>query len=286
MTAALVAGGVVLAGAGPAAAQHPGRNGEQVVLSDSGPRWECGSGTSESAYYLDYSGATGAQGGAYSPDGKVLAVNAEDVYRERSGVLLVTGPSSDTTCAGLRFLPGAIDTGTHLAFSPDGKSIAIQRASNVQIISASTGALVRNLTPGLPAGTYAKDPTWDPKGRAIAYTATDGIRTRPPGGGAGKLLIKGTGLSRPEYSPDGRYLAYLTGGYIAYADAVTGKLVKRTPIKAVDFRYSPDGLSFVFSTGVANFDGANCPVANLNGKITSRVYADAYCEVVAWQPLR
>ena len=298
------AAALTLGVAAPAMAQYPGTNGHRFYDADSEGVYACSDSSNSDAWEDRQLGqGLGQEGGTWSPDGNTQAVNTGGFYYNSShlpgnGVgTLVMGPAAgkgNTDCAGFAYYAG-VDVGSHLAFSHDAKTLAVERGSRVYEITTSTGKVVRDLTPNLPKGTYADDPTWSATTNTIAYAATDGIRTRPSGGGSATLLVKVAGARDPEYSPDGKYIAYIAGGTIQYASATTGKLVKNTKIKAADFRYSPDGKDFYisqpdFGAGISAAGGtASCPVITLAGVVIARDPGDGdsppACVVIDWQPV-
>jgi dipeptidyl aminopeptidase/acylaminoacyl peptidase len=278
--AALVsAAALLVAGALPAQAQYPGANGSVVVDAQEGPtNAPCFDQWLGSAWWYPV-GKVG-----FSPDNTHVAQLVDNPQPAPKALPAGSGGievSSTVACAPRSI--GVADQGTSLAYSPDGTRLAITRGGDVWVVDATTGKDVLDLTPGLPT-TREADPAWDPKGRAIAYEATDGIRTRPPAGGASRLLVRGPAV-RPDYSPDGTKIAYIDGtGHIAYADAVTGKLVQRTPISTSGyFTWSPDGKQFAFDAVDAEGNGY-CATATTAGKVLTRnLGVDGYCQTLAWR---
>ena len=267
MTAALVAAGAVLAGAGPAAAQQPGRNGErgynfnQVYFVAS-----CLEDSDNAAGVDPEGGMTWARGGG------TLAITATTnaqfgTVNATPGVyVLGVGP-----CTKPRRV-AAVDAGTDNSFSPDGKQLAIQRGNRVLIIDVATGKTVRDLGAG-------KDPSWSPDGKRIAYVDGTTIKTRPATGGTATTFK--TNAKAPDWSPDGTKIGYLTGGKIAYATASNGSSAKVTPIAAVDFSWSPDGTKVIYT----RTDRHYVNVSTLTGVISERLGDGGWDGYAAWQPI-
>lgn len=269
----------ILTSALPAAAQSPGANGTKTYGDNNHLVVPCMS--------TDLYGAPGPfnrylQGGiAWAPDGNRIAIAVESgTFLSSSGTELITLTTSP--CTTPRSL-GPVDWGSRASFSPDGKQVAVQRAGDIWIVDVATGKALRNLTPNL-ASTRESNPSWSPKNSAIAYTASDGIRTRPVAGGPSTLWKKGV-LEFADYSPDGTKIAYLEAGRIKYAATSTGSTVVTTPIQAEGhFTWSPDGQRFFFTS---TLDVTRCVVATTTGKVLERVTAiNGPCTAASWQPKR
>lgn len=273
----VVLAAAVLGAAQPAAAQYPGANGEKTYNNDNDVMVPC-----MASYYGDGPYDRFLNGGiAWAADGNrvALTVDAREPVAPASFTELITLTTSP--CTTPRSL-GPVDTGSRASFSPDGKQVAVQRGGDIWIVEVATGRS-RNLTPNL-ASTAETNPSWSPKGTAIAYESSDGIRTRPPAGGASTLWKKGA-LDYPDYSPDGTKIAYIEGTRIRYAASVGGTGVVTTPIspEPTYFTWSPDGKFFFFTSGV---NSSNCVVATLTGKIVERVGWQSFCAAASWQPRR
>jgi dipeptidyl aminopeptidase/acylaminoacyl peptidase len=106
------------------------------------------------------------------------------------------------------------------------------------------------------------DPQLSPDGRMIAYTITDIDKTAnrgisqiylvPVTGGEPKLLGSGLRSNSPRWSPDGKKIAYLSGGQIWTIDVASGETKKITNIStgAGDPVWSPDGRMLAFVSDV------------------------------------
>ena len=106
------------------------------------------------------------------------------------------------------------------------------------------------------------DPQLSPDGRMIAFTITDIDKTAnrgisqiylvPVTGGEPKLLGSGLRSNTPRWSPDGKRIAYLSGGQIWTIDVASGETKKITNISggAGEPVWSPDGRMLAFSSDV------------------------------------
>lgn len=106
------------------------------------------------------------------------------------------------------------------------------------------------------------DPQLSPDGRMIAFTITDIDKTAnrgisqiylvPVTGGEPKLLGSGLRSNSPRWSPDGKKIAYLSGGQIWTIDVVSNETKKITTIStgAGDPVWSPDGKMIAFVSDI------------------------------------
>jgi dipeptidyl aminopeptidase/acylaminoacyl peptidase len=106
------------------------------------------------------------------------------------------------------------------------------------------------------------DPQLSPDGRMIAFTINDIDKTAnrgvsqiylvPVTGGEPKLLGSGLRSNSPRWSPDGKKIAYISGGQIWTIDVASGETKKITSIStgAGDPVWSPDGRMLAFVSDV------------------------------------
>lgn len=261
----------LLVGAGTATAQQPGRNGTVAWVFESlfHEGLPCVPNASD-----DPAGFYASGGATWSRGGGTVAFNGGQ-GDEASRPLLWT---VSTAPCGTPVAISDIDGGSTPSFSPDSKQLAVQVRGRIHVIGVD-GSYVRDLGPGL-------DPSWDPRGRGIAFVASDGIRIKAPTGGSSRLWKKGA-VSAPDHSPDGTKIGYLSGGKIKYASSSTGGSTVTTPISARDFAWSPDGRQFIFTSPTSGII-----IANTSGRITERLTDNptdfaggAYHSDVSWQPL-
>src|SRR5215471_3673679 len=104
------------------------------------------------------------------------------------------------------------------AWSPDGKWLAFARSTDGRrsfhvYVMRADGSRVRQLT----QGRFDESPAWSPDGRWIAYASEGGIRIVHPNG-HGTRLVRGTGISGPDYStPFGAMPSWTPRGRLSYA---------------------------------------------------------------------
>ena len=142
------------------------------------------------------------------------------------------------------------------AFSPDGKFItffAYNEGAIFRINSDGTGLV--NLTPNASYRDSYESPSWSPSGAQIVYSRpyTDGmIYSMNMDGTAPHKLIETGWNDHPQYSPDGRWLAFIryddSQGYL-YAMPVEGGMYRLLSGKEKDvlsYSWSPDGRYLVY----------------------------------------
>ncbi|MDP9238754.1 MAG: hypothetical protein M3P30_15380 [Chloroflexota bacterium] len=99
------------------------------------------------------------------------------------------------------------------AFSPDGRWFArngavtgANAATGVILVDTRTGEEVSSSCPACGAGSEGYGPEWSPDGRSLAWTQGDHVVVARTGDWSGAIVADGTPLS---WSPDGSALAYL-----------------------------------------------------------------------------
>jgi TolB protein len=131
------------------------------------------------------------------------------------------------------------------AWSPDGRRITFMRTTNAYrsfrlYVMNANGRGVRRLT----SGRFDQRPAWSPNGRWIAYEARTGIRLIHPDGSGGRP-IRGTARAAwPSWAPSGKRLAFAEDGWIWTAKP-DGSM-RRKLTRGTDPDWSPDGRSIAY----------------------------------------
>src|SRR6201988_3145109 len=111
---------------------------------------------------------------------------------------------------------------------------------------------------------YFTEPSLSPDRKEIAFVSGGDIWTVPAAGGVASLLVSHTANeARPLYSPDGRYLAFISsatgGGDVYLLTLATGYLKRLTFDDALDQLdgWSRDGRWIYFSSTSRDIGGLN-----------------------------
>jgi Tol biopolymer transport system component len=197
---------------------------------------------------------------AYSPDGKWLAIDADwGDYPAKQGIWLIpsdgAGDIGEDDAIRVTRTPPTSMFDSEPQFSPDGEWIVFVRYRSCK----------------------------DHKHRQLGEQATclqAIFRVRTDGSGLDRLTGWGTGTSAPDWSPDGKWIAYDTGDAASVGDVgnivlmrADGSgsriLAKGTPFDGQDFvlwnnpSFSPDGEQIVFTRFAP--DSVNLWVMNTDG---------------------
>ena len=143
-------------------------------------------------------------------------------------------------------------------WSPDGRQIAFSAGSFGPALMAADGSKGRIVPIGAVPPFYGAKISFAPDGRHLAYgrhSHPDGLGTRVD---IWRTRIDGVGDRRlargwlPEWSPNGRIIAYVAGGIedegpIAMMNAKTGKLIRYLAAQASWLDWSPDGRWLLYS---------------------------------------
>jgi RNA polymerase sigma factor (sigma-70 family) len=188
----------------------------------------------------------------YSPDGKWLATTP--LVKEGNDLRRVVKLWDAVTGADLRTVRQAGDSPLPLfvAFSPDGKTLAVATPADVRLVEAATGKDVHTLT-GPPTGEQGvRNPLFSKDGKKL-YTLAGGAQLREWDVATGKLLRECptrlytfalSGVLSP--SPDGNTL--VVAGYGPQFFDLSGKEITAVhrpaaPVRAVHF--TPDGQTLL-----------------------------------------
>jgi TolB protein len=203
------------------------------------------------------------------------------------------------------------NTGGYAVFpdwSPDGRKIAFDGFQGsdpfdeIYVVNAANGGDLTALTScaGYGAGCFKSYPAWSPDGRRIVFihaddSDADGNAINEQvwvmnANGSNKIQLTSGPASHdqtPDWSPDGRKIAYMEDGHIFTMRADGSHQTQLTFGDAFDFgtAWSPDGKKVAF---VRNLGGGNRPVFVMNADGSSQHQLTPGTPrqfVAAWQPL-
>ena len=153
-----------------------------------------------------------------------------------------------------RRLVGGLTSDSTMAWSPNGRSMAVSKDGGISVVDVTSG----RLRPVLAAGQYTADPTWTPSGREITFSAPiDDLgnyvlqRVAARFGSAPiPIVTNGQSLFQPRYSPNGRELAFWSlDNHHVYVSSPTGSdthVVVNRPVSDW-YSWDPDGSAFLVS---------------------------------------
>jgi Tol biopolymer transport system component len=210
--AVAMAAGLTVMTAVPAGAATPvlPKNGDLVIVAV----WDT-IAIQRGAATQPYTAITTGERPKFSPDGKVIAFYRQTPFGEGDGVYiryLINGAEIQ-----IRKI-GADGTKVAVAWSPDGKELAMSNGTKLDRVTVATGA-VSTVWTG-PAGTKVDGPAWSPDGSRIAFSTGNTIKLIHPDGTNLRTLTSspaGTWNTYPDWSPDSQKIAFITSRYGDYA---------------------------------------------------------------------
>ncbi|MFT6143907.1 MAG: TolB protein [Myxococcota bacterium] len=201
----------------------------------------------------------------------------------------------DSRSGSPRTLSSANGVNTGAAFSPNGSMIAIARSSasgmdtDIVLLDASTGSVVRNLTTG---GGIDVNPSFSPDGGRVAFSSERSggsqIFTVPAGGGeATRVTYEGSRNFEPRYSPDGTQIAFVSqsGGFDIFVVGIDGSGLRRiTQGQGANKSpsWSPDGRYLAFSSDRSG--RSEIWMSTADGRHQTQVTTDGGWDQPMWRP--
>jgi len=185
------------------------------------------------------------------------------VFRSMRGDQRGLGSFDPASSLRLRFTNFSEDTLP--SWNPEGNRITFASTREGDRRSRIYAAWADGNDSGADLG-FGQDPEWHPSTDRIAYRGCDeqgngcGLWLMNSGGGDRRPLTSVPGDARPVWSPDGRYLVFMSqerdGNWDIYrVEVATGTIIRMTNSPAIDGvpAVSPDGSRIVF---LSNRDGA------------------------------
>ena len=179
-------------------------------------------------------------------------------------------------CAGL-------NADSSIAWSPDGSRIALTRqiglAQDLWLVNVKTGALSR--LNDCASGQACADASaeWSPGGQAIVFSRwvkgqASSIYTMRPDGTHLKLIAAVAGAQDPQWSPDGRKIAFQasSGIYTVNADGTQVTQIAAAGGLAGEPAWSPDGTKLLYTKRSLHPDPTQLWTINANGSDNRRIY--------------
>ncbi len=180
-----------------------------------------------------------------------------------------------------------LNADSSIAWSPDGSRIALTRrtglAQDLWLVNVKTGALSR-LT-DCASGKACADASaeWSPDGQAIVFSRwvkgqVASIYTMRPDGTHLKLIAAVAGAQDPQWSPDGRKIAFQgnNGIYTVNADGTQLTQIAAAGGLAGEPAWSPDGMKLLYVktplNAATSAETTQLWTINANGSRNRRIY--------------
>jgi TolB protein len=191
---------------------------------------------------------------AWSPDGTRIAFVSSrktkpDQWMDSTDIFVIHADGSQLT---------DLASGEKPIWSPDGQTIAFLHFGEIFRIALDGGS--RKLLRASDNADYASDLSWSPDGHRLLFSnsgtgepATDLWLMSGDGSQAAALTVGGdTWKMSPEWSPDGRQIAYFSGGegnnqiYVIDADGSDASRLTHDEELDISPAWSPDGSQIAY----------------------------------------
>jgi eukaryotic-like serine/threonine-protein kinase len=149
------------------------------------------------------------------------------------------------------------ESGADPHLSPDAERLALSSdvagngTSVIRVID-----LKRGIATQLTDGGFEAWPIWSPDGSEIAYGSLALYQQSADGSGKRETLVQGSRLIPNDYTPDGRYVAYMTdergAPYLAFYDRSQRKTFVMG--QGAEAQFSPDGKWLAYTVNTAHKD--------------------------------
>jgi Tol biopolymer transport system component len=182
---------------------------------------------------------------------------------------------------------GGSNADTSIAWSPDGSRIALTRqtglAQDLWLVNVKTGALSRLTDCASGKACVDASAEWSPDGQAIVFSRwvngqVASIYTMRPDGTHLKLIAAVAGAQDPQWSPDGRKIAFQAnnGIYTVNADATQLTQIAAAGGLAGEPAWSPDGMKLLYVktplNAATSAETTQLWTINANGSRNRRIY--------------